>query len=88
VLNTLKKMEISNIESRKLNLISAIALTDDIDKIAVLEDLFFNSERVNLGSISEYQRSKIEEGLLDVSLGKVLTHKEVMAAVTDKIYAK
>lgn len=80
--------DLPNIENRKLNLISAIAISDDLEKIAVIESLLFNNQHININSVSDFEKEKIEEALRDVQAGKFVSHDSVMSAVTNRIYAK
>ena len=71
------------IETKKIQLISIITQVYNIDILAAIENLLINSKTDWWSLISKSEQSAIDEGLMDIKNGNVLTHKEVIQEINN-----
>ncbi|OFX36425.1 MAG: hypothetical protein A2W97_03565 [Bacteroidetes bacterium GWE2_40_63] len=71
-------MEVMNVETRKISLISWITHLNDENILSKLESLQ-NTEADWWDLISDEEKSEIEQGLAEIERGETKSHDEVMA---------
>ncbi len=71
-------MEIMNIETRKVNVISWITHLSDEEILSKIESLQ-NNEPDWWDLISNEEKSEIEQGLAEIERGETKSHEEVMS---------
>lgn len=71
--------------TKKVEIISFITHLDKIEILLEIESLIKTSVPDWWNLISSIEKEKIEEGLLDIQEGRILTHAKVMLKAQEKI---
>ncbi len=72
------------IEQKKVHLISLITQIYNYDLLDKVEDLLLNSKTDWWTTLSETEKSAIDEGLADIKNGNVISHKAVIQEINRK----
>jgi hypothetical protein len=83
MITTVKK-DFDVIETKKIQLISIITQVYNIDILVAIENLLINSKTDWWSLISKSEQIAIDEGLMDIKNGNVLTHQEVIIEINKK----
>ena len=72
------------IETKKIQLISIITQVANIDILVAIEDLLLNSKTDWWTMISKSEQIAIDEGLMDIKNGNVLSHQDVIQKINNR----
>ena len=80
----MNSIDYSDIEQRKLQLITMITQLYDLDLLDAIENLFLTNKKDWWQSLSQEEQKAIDAGLDDIKNGKLLSNDQVMKEINER----